>query len=97
MNSADWFVENLISNFDFKRVHDVMEFLNWTWVNCNGEQYIPNEVQLSSQCTKMIYECYKLALEAQLNEPFFYKTGGIEVSACLAEDKKSIVFRYQNY
>jgi hypothetical protein len=47
-NRAEMFekFDMIMDQFDFEKVHKVMELLNWTW----GSKDIPNYVQLETMC-----------------------------------------------
>lgn len=59
---------DILDSFDFKRVHDVMEHLNWTWVN----EGVPSETVLRTRA-------YELLVDAAYEETTI-ATGGFKAT-----------------
>jgi hypothetical protein len=64
-------------NFDFEKVHGVMELLDWKWCTKTGFK-VPSVSQMVILCHKLFEDCYK-ELE-QRSYPIETSTGGFTVS-----------------
>lgn len=64
-------VEEIMTNFDFKNVYDVMKHLNWKWSMGNGRHKVPNLQEIQDEARGML-------VDAVNGCP--YSTGGFEVS-----------------
>lgn len=60
--------EEIMKNFDFKKVHQIITFLDWKWY-IDGEDRIPSIPELKSQARKMIEDAF---------DGICYSTGGFE-------------------
>ena len=67
--------ENALRNFDFLKVKNVMNYLNWTWVD---NSRVPSIVEMVEKCT----ELYQTLLRERSNgyKVFSIGTGGFIVS-----------------
>lgn len=73
-------IEEVIENFDFVKVHKVMESLNWTWVNKNK---IPSIKKMKKHVRELYEDCKKNKLDC-------CSSGGFEVSIW-KEDGEEII------
>lgn len=65
-------VDKIIDLFDFERVHKVMEFVDWKYIEPNGSLQVPSIERLKAaarRCLLASYRCYK-------------KFGDIDGTAC---------------
>ena len=59
-------IDEIISEFDFIKVHKVMTLLNWTWYNTNG---VPKIGYIVLTARQKLIDCYdKLIISATENE-----------------------------
>jgi hypothetical protein len=74
--------KKILKDFDFKKVHEVMNHLNWVW--CNNEEYkVPSVKDLKRTAKELIKQIKK----ADVDE---ISTGGFEVR----KDKDSITLQF---
>lgn len=66
-------LEEIIDNFDFDRVHKVMEFLNWNWVSCDG---VPTIGKLVTTVQKEFRRAFEEVLQSK--EGLKMSTGGFQ-------------------
>lgn len=66
-------LENVMDNFNFEKVHDVMVELNWCWVNANGgELKVPTVLQLKASARRYLRRAF--------DECCIVGSGGLECS-----------------
>ena len=63
-------LDYVFDNFDFEKVKDVMDLLQWTW----GAHGVPTIDEIKNQVAKMMYEC-AMAKE----DEYIIATGGFRV------------------
>ena len=51
-------VEDILENFDFECVHDVMKYLNWEWKPCNGVPTIYQLIKYARKLLESVAESY---------------------------------------
>ena len=78
-------IEEVIENFDFVKVHKVMESLNWTWANNKksknkNSQYQKDEKNTYEYCKKGKLDCCS--------------SGGFEVSIWKEDGEKIINVKF---
>lgn len=61
-------IKKILKNFDFDRVHDVMEHLNWGWKDTDGK--VPSIDQLKELAKKLLNEV------SEKDEFYNISTGG---------------------
>lgn len=49
-------IEYIMNNFDFVRVHKVMEALDWTWASAKTRNGIPSVSELREQAERLLTE-----------------------------------------
>jgi hypothetical protein len=65
-------IMDCLDEFDFERVHNVMEFLNWTWADIKG---VPSITDLRKHCRKYLHNVVVGAFMRQ-------DTGGEYIEGC---------------
>lgn len=69
---------DIINNFDFQKVHDVMKHLNWTWY----PKGIPTVDNIIFGAREKIESVIKVCLlEAKPDEEYFVSSGGLKATA----------------
>ena len=68
MNEND-IIEDILDEFDFGRVQQVMEHLNWTWYDSAG---VPTLGHMRKTARRLMRECIK-------HEDYYTATGGFFV------------------
>lgn len=76
-------IEKVIENFDFVKVHKVMESLNWTWATKKKKNKIPSIKKMKKHVRELYEDCKKDNVEC-------CSSGGFEVSIW-EEDGKEII------
>lgn len=71
-------VKEIIEEFDFDKVHNVMTHLNWKW----GDE-IPTMVKIMVKASEMLEEVYSESETSK--KDFFIGTGGFEAQAYYEE------------
>jgi len=88
----DFMLEDIIDNFDFDRVHNVMDYLNWQWTTCSG---VPTIEELKEKAISLLRDASELRLggykDTHHESPIICSTGGFEAKAWCDEDKTQIV------
>ena len=79
-------IDNIIENFDWEKVHKVMDFLNWTWVTTDNE--VPTIGKLVNSSHRLLLEAYEGALREKTD--FSIGTGGFRARAIVNEKTKEI-------
>jgi hypothetical protein len=74
-------IMDCLDEFDFERVHKVMEFLDWTWADAKE---VPDVLALRRHCRKYLQNVIVGALEH--NGFYITATGGFRYEAKLYED-----------
>lgn len=67
-------IDGIIEDFDFDRVHDVMEYMDWRW----REKGVPSVEKLKKESLNLLQQAYIHYLEQNNNEPHSIQTGGLE-------------------
>lgn len=65
----DTMVREILDDFDFEKVHSVMNFLNWKWVNLG---HVPTVADLQAEASRL--------LVSLKGEPGIKGTGGLRAS-----------------
>jgi hypothetical protein len=68
-------VKEILENFDFIKVNEVMKFLNWTWFG--GE--VPNIAKLIMRASELLEDVYNAC--EQNKDEYTISTGGFEAEA----------------
>lgn len=66
-------IDEVINDFNFNRVHDVMEHMNWKW---SGE--VPSIERLKTKASNLLQDAYIKYLINHTNEQYTIRTGGLE-------------------
>ena len=75
-------INEVIDFFDFEKVHNVMEFLNWQWQGLG----VPKVYELKETATNLIIESINKTLETL--QDYSIGTGGFEASSYLDENNE---------
>lgn len=73
-------VKEVISTFDFDKVHKVMTFLNWTW----HFKEVPDLHELKSKAQQLLEDACKKCLgheKTSRDIPYIIMTGGFRIEA----------------
>lgn len=51
-------IANVMENFDFYKVHKVMELLQWVWITCgeDGKATVPSVAQMKAEAKRLLIE-----------------------------------------
>lgn len=74
--------KKILKNFDFEKVHEVMNHLNWVWYN-EDERKVPTVKELKKTAKELIKEIKKLDVDV-------ISTGGFEVR----KDEDAIILQF---
>ena len=89
-NPIEEMIDGIIKHFDFKRVQEVMDYLDWQW---RGE-YVTVEM-LEKEAERLLRGAMDSRLNKFRNESdevgIINATGGLEAEAWCDEDKENIV------
>lgn len=80
-------IEEVIENFDFVKVHKVMESLNWTWVTKKKKVKIPSIKKMKKRVRELYEDCKKGKLDC-------CSSGGFEVSIWKEDDEEILNVRF---
>ena len=47
-------VTQVMEQFDFERVHNIMQYLNWKWAIGNGEMAVPNSYRIMKCADRLL-------------------------------------------
>lgn len=82
-----------LDNFDFERVADVMEYLNWGWYDeLVKEPVVPHVSDIRALARKMLIEALENTFESK--EDWFSSTGGLEVHAYMVNDELNCSLKF---
>lgn len=83
-------LDDIMMNFDFKKVHDIMQFLNWTWFNKNNTYTVPTIDEIRSSAKALCLECIDRHIDLRKDNPGIYSyamgTGGLRVVTLYDEE-----------
>ncbi len=69
-------INELLDNFDFIKVHKVMDFMNWGWADPNNNYSIPKISDLKNCAEKLLKDVISQGLKEK--QDWFCATGGFE-------------------
>ena len=52
-------IDEVLEEFDFDKVHEVMNFLKWKWVDNNDSMSIPSHYRIIEEAKSLLYSCKK--------------------------------------
>lgn len=84
MGTKKKMIKNIIKNFDFDKVSEVMNCLNWVWVTnkTTWDSNIPTKDELIQTAKYCLKSAYKQAKENKIIDvTFICATGGFKASA----------------
>lgn len=85
--------KEVLDNFDFERVHKVMELLEWTWATKKKEHKIPSVKKMKKHASRLIDDALKGLKKSGL-EQYSISTGGFEACAFYGEEGLEIGLRF---
>lgn len=78
---------NIIEEFDFEKVHNVMKFLNWEWHDTG----VPDVKELKAQATELLNDAYEGSLK-NANKTWNISTGGFLATVSIEANYVSLKF-----
>lgn len=86
-------IDEIMDEFNFAQVQNVMDYLNWKWAGDNGLERVTMEM-LRKEAERLLRGAAKARLEQYKNEhwemPIIHGTGGLEATAWCDEAKTKI-------
>lgn len=82
-------IKEVLSSFDFEKVHKTMTFLNWTWYS----KEVPDLLKLKSKAQELLEEACGRCLESKKTSrdiPYIIMTGGFRIEAYPNKKKTKI-------
>lgn len=86
----DSHIKQILSTFDFERVHEVMQLLNWQWFSSNTEDKVPSYGELVMQAQSLMQQAVK-GLSKEQGNYFSTGTGGFNAIAIRCDDGYIVV------
>lgn len=80
-------IDNIMDYFDFRRVAEVMQHLDWKWVNCGG---VPEEPDLRVKSREYLSKVYDYG--TQQGRKYTLATGGFVYSYDPAHSELTLTF-----
>lgn len=81
---SNTFIEEVLDNFDFHKVHKVMEYFNWGW----GEDgTVPDVPALKRTARWLLEDAYTTALADCGDARLSYGGFSVTVDTCVGEDQ----------
>ena len=68
-------IDSILENFDFDKVRNVMNFLNWTW----ADNEVPSTYKLINSAKRRLEEAYEISMRENRNCSI--SSGGLKSSA----------------
>jgi len=67
-------LDEIMENFDFKKVHNVMEFLDWKWASSTTADAVPSIDEIKDEAARLLWDV--------VNDPEneVIATGGLRVT-----------------
>jgi hypothetical protein len=99
-HNAVW---EILENFNFDKVLQVMQALNWTWHTESGEYEVPDLQLLRTEARRLLLRAVEWVRDPDRSNAFCLGVGGFEVQAELDENEqvwvslKFIVTDWDNY
>lgn len=102
--SIDQVIKQVLENFDFDKVHKVMEVLDWKWVGGDTQDGVPSVYRLIKKAEGLLKDCVN-EIEHRNTNTFVLSTGGFKAT-CVKYDDGEIVlelefvlsdFNYSNF
>lgn len=81
-NKLEECLDNIMDNFDFKKVHDVMEHLDWKWAGVGG---VPTVDDLKEEAARLLWDV------CNDSENCLIATGGFEASRDFEDPEDPLV------
>lgn len=80
-------IDNIVDNIDFEKIHKVMMYLGWGWVNNKFELSIPSVDELKIQVKSLCFECFERHEANMEYDSYVIATGGFYVRTYHIEDE----------
>ena len=71
-------INDILETFDYKKIHDVMVYLNWTWATLHCGSSVPTEEEFKAQLKDMLFKLFEEGYEEN-EDSYMISTGGITV------------------
>ena len=84
--TIDKMVEEVMEDFDFEKVHDVMKQLDWRWGTPDGILEVPSIYQLMKTSERLLRDVADKYFETEGSH--FISTGGFEAALYVDADSK---------
>lgn len=83
VRKMDDLVEEIMDNFEFEKVHEVMDALKWEWIDGDGHFRVPSEKELRKRTSEMLYQTINSYLTeimdgGDINDQARISSGGFE-------------------
>lgn len=79
-------IYEILNEFDFSKVHKVMEFLNWTWM----EKGVPSIADLKHTSKRLLEECFDSTQKT--GKSSYIRTGGFVATYDIEDNSFSLRF-----
>lgn len=86
--------KEVLDNFDFEKVHSVMEFLNWTWVTKKNDRKIPSVKKKMKKHASFLIDDALKGLKKSGTTEYSAEVGGFEAYAFYGEEGLEVVLRF---
>jgi len=84
-------IDEIIENFNFNNVHDVMKYTNWTWYE---KVIVPPIEELKNKASDLLQEAYNGYFERGNGENYCVATGGFEASYMYDDNKDCFELKF---
>jgi len=72
-------VKDIVESMDFEKIHNVMDFLNWTWASVANGKRVPTEEEIKQHLINMLFDMFEEGYEKHRSE-WSCSTAGFTVS-----------------
>jgi len=79
----DSYIQKIIDNFEWDKIHEVMKFLNWTWAGYNG---VPSIEEMKKDAIMYLKEAYNTCLSRKYKNGYSVGSGGL-IAESFYDDK----------
>ena len=83
-------IDTILRCFNFREMHKIMEFLNWSWDH-HGYIHVPSLIELHDEAERLLNNVYNYCEEDHEDQQL--ETGGFIAIAKYDEDKNEIILR----
>ena len=85
-------INEILDEFDFERVNDVMEAICWEWVMSDGRYGIPSIPELRKQSRRLLEETVSNLISSKETQ-YYIESGGFRAEANKYDDDPKIYIR----